>query len=177
MWRKGVRVPGHPGEGVCFPPLRRADSGAFAQPPGKVPRSQMPKTSAKFPFSAPQEGASLCHWFPWKRSPEPPPPLRALAHPSPFVCVCVCLHQPISSNFQVLGGRSREQLTHRGRRSLDCLGLTPGRDSVDPGADHGSALGRGECKPPAAVGSGQRLSSLRAWRAGDLGSLAPCQAR
>ena len=54
-----MRVPGRPGEGVCFPPLRRADSGAFAQPPGKVPRSRMPKTAAKFPFSAPQEGASL----------------------------------------------------------------------------------------------------------------------
>lgn len=52
-WRKGVRVPGHPGEGVSFPPLRRADSGALAQPAGKAPRSLVPKTSAKFPFSAP----------------------------------------------------------------------------------------------------------------------------
>ena len=67
----------------------------------------MPKTSAKFPFSAPQEGASLCHWFPWKRSPEPPPPLRALAHPSPFVCVCVCVFAP--ANQLQLSGSGRKK--------------------------------------------------------------------
>lgn len=52
-WRKGVRAPEHPGEGGPWLPLRRADSWAFAQPPGKPPRSQVPETSGKFLFSAP----------------------------------------------------------------------------------------------------------------------------
>lgn len=69
-----ARAPGHP-TGESLPALRRAASWAFAQSPGKPPRNQVPKTSAKFPFSAPQ-GASLCQWFPWQQSPEPPPPLQ-----------------------------------------------------------------------------------------------------
>ena len=70
----------------------------------------MPKTSAKFPFSAPR-GVSLCQWFPWKQSLRHPPPLQhAWEHlpslvffPFPFFFFFF-FSQPISSNFQILWG-------------------------------------------------------------------------
>lgn len=46
------------------------DPWALVQPPGRPPRSQVPKTSAKFPCSAPS--ACLCPGFPWKQSPATP---------------------------------------------------------------------------------------------------------
>lgn len=73
-WKKRVRVPEFPWEG--------ADSWEFAQTPGKPPRSRVPKTSAKFPFSAPSD--SLFQWFPWKQILRHPPLQRAPGAGTPF---------------------------------------------------------------------------------------------
>lgn len=158
-----MRVPGHPGEGVSFPPLRRAVSGHLLSPQGKHPGARCPKSQPSFPFLHPRKEPACATGSHGN---------RALSHPLLCVHLHTLLHLCVfapANQLQLSGpGRKKslEQLTHRGGRSLDCLGLTPGRDSVDPGADYSS---RGACKPPAAVGSGQRLSS-RAWRPGNLSS-------
>ena len=107
-WREGVRAPEHPGEGVPSCPLGGQTPGHLLSPQGNLPGARCLKHLPSFPFLHPEERASLCHWFPWKQSPETPPPLlaqellRALLHF--FVLFWgVFLRQPISFNFQILG--------------------------------------------------------------------------
>lgn len=56
----------------------------------------MPKTSAKFPFSAPSD--SLFQWFPWKQSLRHPPLQRAPGAGTPFFFF---FSQPVSSTSQI----------------------------------------------------------------------------